>query len=149
MNFKFPLPTRILTSPFGERLHPITGARSFHAGADYAAETGTPIISPFPGIVSEVGADERSGNFLILERADGWTASFSHLEAREVGEGQEVKAGELVAFTGSTGAVTGPHVHVRVKDPAGVDVDPESVWRDGPNGTVVLAAIVAAGALLA
>jgi murein DD-endopeptidase MepM/ murein hydrolase activator NlpD len=149
MNFRFPLPEKILTSPFGERVHPVTGERSFHGGADYAAELGTPVTSPFKGAVSATGSDDRSGTFLILERPDGWTVSFSHLDAREVSVHQEVSSGELVAFTGASGRVTGPHVHIRVKDPAGVDVDPEAVWKKGLNGGTVVAALLAAGAILA
>ena len=148
MKFRFPLQEKILTSPFGPRIHPVTGEESFHSGADYATAPGTPIFSPFSGFVGGVGEDDRSGVYLILEREDGWSVSFSHLESRTVGKNQEVRAGELVGFTGSTGQVTGPHVHVRVKDPAGVDVDPEAVWKKDGGGIAVAAALIAAGVVL-
>lgn len=115
--------TRI-TSPFGERVHPITGERGHHNGIDIACPEGTPLRSPFPGIVRAVWIDERFGGGLSLsvESESGvLRLGFAHLSNTIVARGMRVDRGELIAYTGGTpgtrhaGSSTGPHLHMTLR----------------------------------
>lgn len=126
--------TRALISPvagralggagaYGWRTHPVTGKRGdFHAGQDVACPTGTPVRAPEPGRVAFVGwagsglAAYRSG-IAVIVRGD-WTGQdhyFGHCSRTRVKRDQRVAQGDLVADSGATGNVTGPHVHVEVR----------------------------------
>ena len=109
-----PLESGILTSGYGDRVHPIDGTQEFHTGVDIAAPSGTPLLAPYDGEVVEVGENDRLGKFVRLRHGDGIEIVYGHCEAITVSQGASICAGEQVALVGSTGVSTGSHVHIRV-----------------------------------
>jgi murein DD-endopeptidase MepM/ murein hydrolase activator NlpD len=116
-----------VTSPFGMRVHPITGVRKLHTGTDFGVACGTPIKAA------------RSGTVLIAEfnRAYGWrtvishgvvggvllTTTYNHQTALGVATGQAVSTGEVIGQVGTTGYSTGCHLHFELLVNSGL-VDP-------------------------
>lgn len=118
-------PTRgVITSPFGWRIHPITGASRFHSGIDIADDYYTPVVASAPGVVTHAGWIDGYGNAVIIEHEGGWSTLYGHFEEIHVMAGQTVSAGHLIGGQGSTGNSTGPHCHFEIRDPSGTPVDP-------------------------
>jgi len=115
-----------ITSPFGDRIDPITNKYSLHTGTDFAAVVGTQIKSAITGTVVEVKKSNVSfGNFVRVKNADIIT-TYAHCSTIKVKEGDKVKQGDVIALSGNTGKSSGPHLHFEVtKD--GRYVDPEKV----------------------
>jgi murein DD-endopeptidase MepM/ murein hydrolase activator NlpD len=110
-----------LTAGFGE----YSGLWShYHTGLDFAAPSGTPIVAIANGVVTSVGYDGAYGNKTVITLEDGTELWFAHQTSYTVSEGQEVRAGDLIGYVGSTGNVTGPHLHLEVRPGAGDPVDP-------------------------
>lgn len=129
-----PLATMRITSPYGPRIHPITGERGrVHHGVDYGAATGTEVYASASGEVLLAGWCGRGpGNCVVIEHAQGWRSQYFHLSSWSVRAGQQVRQGAGVGRVGATGSATGPHLHYQV----GVDgrsTDPEPLW-DKPVG---------------
>ncbi len=103
-----------VTSEFGYRTHPIYGTMGLHSGKDIAAKEGTNIYCVLDGTVLETGVGEKSGNYIKVEHADGVITLYAHCKEVLVGEGINVRKGEIIALVGSTGLVTGPHLHFEV-----------------------------------
>lgn len=112
-----------LWSGYGYRDHPIDGDYKFHNGVDLGADEGKEIAAFAAGTVEYVGQSEIYGNYLQLDHGQGVKSFYAHCSMLTVQQGQQVAAGETVARVGSTGNVTGPHLHFEVKC-AGVHVDP-------------------------
>jgi len=95
----------------------------FHAGVDYPAPPGTPVVAARDGTVIAAGAFIGFGNLVVLQHASGVTTLYAHLSKILVEKGRRVAAGATVGLVGATGEATGPHLHfeVRVRDAA---VDP-------------------------
>lgn len=105
------LPVRgILSSPFGVRMHPITGKPDFHTGVDFAAALNTPIGAAWPGVVVETGESQIYGNFITLDHG-GFMTRYCHCNAIGVRVGMRLRQGETLAYVGNTGVSTGPHLH--------------------------------------
>ena len=118
-------PTRgVITSPFGWRVHPITGASRFHSGIDIADDYYTPVVASAPGVVTHAGWIDGYGNAVIIEHEGGWSTLYGHFAEIQVMAGQTVSAGHLIGGQGSTGNSTGPHCHFEIRDPSGTPVDP-------------------------
>lgn len=114
-----------ITSPFGNRTHPVTGAvSSFHNGIDIAVPEGTEVRAPMNGIVQSVYSNAAGGKQVILEHPNGWKTGFAHLSAQLVTPGQAVSKGDVIALSGNTGASTGPHLHFTMTNAIGEKVDP-------------------------
>ncbi len=109
-----------VSSSFGVRTHPISGFRRMHQGIDFAAATGTPIVAPADGVVVEARRWGGYGNWLRIRHANGLESGYGHLSRYGSGirAGQRVTQGQVVAYVGSTGASTGPHLHYEI-------------WRNG------------------
>ncbi|MHB8881674.1 MAG: M23 family metallopeptidase [Thermodesulfovibrionales bacterium] len=103
-----------VTSSFGERVHPRSGAPDFHSGIDIASEPGNPVRATADGIVSFSGWSGGGGNLVVLEHGFGFSTYYAHNKMVIVKVGQKVKRGELVGYVGSTGNSTGPHLHYEV-----------------------------------
>ena len=103
------------SSGFGNRKDPFTGGRAFHAGLDFAASTGTTVLSAAKGKVTFVGRQSGYGNVVEVTHADGLMTRYAHLSAILVDKGQEVETGTPIARVGSTGRSTGPHLHFEVR----------------------------------
>ncbi|WP_224244434.1 M23 family metallopeptidase [Hyalangium gracile] len=112
-----------VTSRFGQRIHPILGILSEHRGIDIAVPVGTEVRAPADGVVTRVLESPVNGQWIEIDHGLGMRTHYCHLSLVEVKRGQQVKAGELVARSGDTGRVTGPHLHYQVKLPDG-HVDP-------------------------
>lgn len=110
-----------LTAGFGE----YSGLWShYHTGLDFAGPTGTPIHAVANGVVTSVGYDGAYGNKTVITLDDGTELWFCHQNSYNVTVGQEVRAGDVIGYIGSTGNVTGPHLHLEVRPGAGDPVDP-------------------------
>lgn len=112
-----------ITSGFGYRMHPILGYQRFHAGVDFGADYGTPILAADRGVVIFAGWYGGYGNAIILDHGNGITTMYAHAQELYVSEGQTVERGKAIAATGSTGLSTGPHLHFEVRKD-GEPVDP-------------------------
>ena len=114
-------------SPYGWRVHPITGRRKFHHGVDVALPVGTPLTAPADGVVVKKGNGPSGGVTLILKHEDNRHTVYYHLQKpSHLLKGTRVERGELIAYSGNTGASTGPHLHFEVRKSArwGDTVDP-------------------------
>ena len=115
-----------ITSGFGYRLHPVTGERDFHTGIDIAAAVGTPVVASLPGIVTEVGYDGIYGNYVRMSHGTNIETRYCHCSEILVEEGSQLREGERIALSGSTGMTTGAHLHFEVLAD-GLLADPASV----------------------
>lgn len=122
-NMKLPVSGRI-TSKYGNRTHPVTGATSFHNGIDIAVPVGTPVYAPASGIVKTVYSNSTGGIQMIVDHDNGFRTGYAHLSETIARPGQRVKQGEIIAKTGNTGASTGPHLHLTLRK-NGTLVNPE------------------------
>lgn len=107
-----PVKSGTYSSPFGHRVDPITGEQSrLHTGMDIAAETGTPIIVPQAGLVVFSGTQSGYGEVVVVQHHPMFHTLYAHASKRLVKRGQVVQPGDIIALVGSTGRVTGPHLH--------------------------------------
>jgi murein DD-endopeptidase MepM/ murein hydrolase activator NlpD len=105
----------LITAGYGYRTSPFTGQREMHEGLDIAAPHGTPIMATADGIVSFVGPLAAYGNVVFINHGQGFATFYSHTSRNAVREGQQVKRGEVIAYVGTTGRTTGPHVHYEIQ----------------------------------
>ncbi|MGL4489521.1 MAG: M23 family metallopeptidase [Rhizobiaceae bacterium] len=108
-----PVPDGELRSGFGMRRHPILGYTRLHAGTDWSAPRGTPIIAAGSGVVEKAGWHSGYGKQTIIRHANGYQSSYSHQNtvAQGVVPGARVRQGQVIGTVGSTGLSTGPHLH--------------------------------------
>lgn len=105
------------SSPFGNRIHPVTGKASGHRGIDIATPQRTPLIAPLNGVVhmnrtNGGGVNSGYGHYLVLKLENGDYVLYGHLvERSKLQVGAKVTRGQVVALSGNTGASTGAHVH--------------------------------------
>jgi len=104
-----------VTSPFGSRISPFNGTAQFHEGIDIAAQIGTPVAAPADGVVIKAGFEAGYGNMVELSHGYGLRTVFGHNSRLNVIPGQHVKRGDIIAYTGDSGASTGPHLHYEVR----------------------------------
>jgi murein DD-endopeptidase MepM/ murein hydrolase activator NlpD len=103
------------SSGFGNRNDPFSGSRAFHSGLDFAAPSGTTVLSAGKGVVSFVGQKSGYGNMVEVTHANGLVTRYAHLSGFLSEEGQAVNTGTPIAKVGSTGRSTGPHLHFEVR----------------------------------
>ncbi len=123
---RYPLDRLHVTSPFGSRIHPITGQRKTHYGIDYGSPTGTPVYAVAEGIVTVSGFDQFSGNKIAIRHRDRSESWYMHLSVRGVKVGSKVAARQCIGRVGSTGRSTGPHLHLGFKNEKGAWINPAS-----------------------
>ncbi|MBC8569538.1 M23 family metallopeptidase [Zongyangia hominis] len=104
-----------ITSPYGYRIHPITGKLDFHTGLDIAAPHNTPIRAILPGTVKEIGESGVYGNYIVVAHQNGLESVYNHCESITAQVGTVVRQGDWIARVGSTGLSTGNHVHLDIK----------------------------------
>jgi len=107
-----PVPYYTLTSPFGMRVHPISGKWKMHNGVDMAAAQGTPIYAAKSGKVTTASYQAGgAGYYVSINHGDGFSSVYMHMTHFIVSPGQYVTAGQVIGYVGSTGGSTGPHLH--------------------------------------
>jgi len=131
MKLHWPVTPVLVTSAYGDRLHPIHGEHRFHAGADLAAQTSQSVSSAEAGIIIFSGWNGGYGKQVEVQHDGHLTTRYSHLDALMVQSGQRVKRGELLGLAGQTGLATGVHLHFEVRRD-GEALDPEFVL-DSPG----------------
>ena len=104
-----------ITSPYGERMHPIIGEELFHRGVDLRAHYGSPILAPADGVVVYTGRKTAYGNMIVVVHGGGVATVYGHLWKFAVQPYQRVRKGQLLGYTGDTGFSTGPHLHFEVR----------------------------------
>jgi murein DD-endopeptidase MepM/ murein hydrolase activator NlpD len=119
-----------LTSGYGSRMHPIKKTRAFHSGLDIAARPGTPIRASADGIVIFSGRSGGNGNLVAIAHGFGYSTYYAHNKKNAVKVGDVVKRGDIIAYVGSTGSSTGPHVHYEVWK-NGKDTNPKPYLKGG------------------
>ena len=100
-----------VSSPYGLRFD----GTEFHQGIDIAADMGTPIVATADGVVTAAGWNGGYGNMVDVDHGGGIVTRYGHASAVAVTVGQQVRRGEVIAYVGSTGRSTGPHVHYEVR----------------------------------
>jgi len=113
-HFMHPVRGARLTSPFGWRNDPISGARRHHAAVDLAAPQGTPVRAAMDGRISALGFNAVYGNFIIISHPGNYQSLYAHLHAVSVRRGDQVRQGAQIGTVGSTGHSTGPHLHFAI-----------------------------------
>lgn len=93
------------------RHHPVTGRVTHHNGTDFATPIGTKIVAPGDGIVSLVTKHRFAGTYVVIEHGNKYRTRYLHLSKALVHKGQRVSRGQVIALSGNTGRVTGPHLH--------------------------------------
>jgi len=117
-----PVPGAI-SSPFGERVHPIFGTVRQHYGVDLNGATGEPIVAGATGVVLTAGWRTGYGNTVVISHGGGYTTLYAHMTDIAVTAGADVGGGDLIGWVGATGWTTGPHLHFEVRLDGGA-VDP-------------------------
>jgi murein DD-endopeptidase len=129
-----------ITSPFGERIHPVTGLKSFHNGTDIGTPVGTALLSAHHGSIKRASKDSISGNFVIVDHGLGVQTTYCHMDAFSIAEKDHVERAAVLGASGATGRITGPHLHyiLRINDKA---VDAEQ-YGQSPTRTLGLTPVV-------
>lgn len=111
--FSFPW-LAYVSSPYGYRVHPISGVKDLHRGMDIAVAGGTPILAVHDGKVISAGDAGSYGLCVVIEDEKGYRSRYAHCSSLSVSAGQEVKKGDTIAAVGNTGNSTGNHLHLEV-----------------------------------
>ena len=131
-----------VTSRFSSsRKHPILGYARAHNGVDYHADTGAPVVSVAPGVVTLAGWTSGGGRTVRVRHPNGYETEYLHLSATAVRSGARVGQGDLVGRVGKTGLATGPHLHYGLKK-NGRYVNPILEHRNMPPGDPVPTTLV-------
>lgn len=104
-----------ITSEYGMRVHPITGAYKLHTGTDIGAPMGADFVAAAKGVVTKASMTPAYGNMVIIDHGGGVQTLYAHGSEILVQVGQEVEAGTPVLKVGSTGYSTGPHAHFEIR----------------------------------
>lgn len=118
------IPGTYITSPYGNRLHPIQGVERYHDGIDIGnAGFGAPVVAAADGIVTYAGRMGGYGNCVMINHGDGIVSLYGHGQEIKTTLGASVKQGDVIMAVGSTGNSTGPHLHFEIRK-NGLPVDP-------------------------
>jgi murein DD-endopeptidase MepM/ murein hydrolase activator NlpD len=116
MLMKTPVDGARISSGFGMRFHPVLGYSRMHKGIDFAVPVGTPVMAAGTGVVKLAGRLGGYGNYLRIDMGNGYGTAYGHLSrfAPGIHMGSRVRQGQIVAYSGSTGMSTGPHLHYEI-----------------------------------
>lgn len=123
-----------VSSEYGYRTNPISGAYALHTGVDIATDEGTDIVAAYSGVVKDTGTGTKRGKYVLMKHPDGSETLYCHCSKILVEEDDVIKAGEVVALVGSTGWATGPHLHFEIRRD-GNSINPLDVLEE-KNGRV-------------
>lgn len=125
---------------YGWRIHPITGKKKFHHGIDVAMPVGSPLTAPADGVIVHKGSGASGGYTLIVKHDGDLYSVYYHLkEPSHLNKGTRVERGERIAWSGNTGASTGPHLHFELRHPTrkwGQTVDPTPYFEDESSSKI-------------
>jgi len=110
-----PASLEFISSGFGYRADPFTGAGAFHPGLDFRGPVGAPIYAAARGVVSFAGQRSGYGNCIEIDHGNGLVTRYAHMSAFRARLGQSVNPGDVIGAIGSTGRSTGPHLHFEVR----------------------------------
>lgn len=111
----WPTPSsNVVTSGFGNRMHPVYRVLRQHTGIDIAAGYGAKVLAADSGSVLTSAYSSSYGNYVVLNHGNGVTTLYAHLSSRSVSAGQSVTKGQQIGLVGSTGVSTGAHLHYEV-----------------------------------
>lgn len=110
---------------FGWRIHPVLRDRRFHKGVDYAAPYGSPVVAAVAGVIENIDQQWGYGKYIRIRHDLGYETTYAHLSgiARDLHVGDRVRQGQTIAYVGSTGLSTGPHLYYEIRI-NGREVDP-------------------------
>ncbi len=125
---KTPINGARISSGYGARRHPILGYTKIHKGIDFAAPSGTPIFAAGSGTITYYGVKGGYGNFVQIRHTPDYSTAYGHASrfVKNLRVGSKVKQGDVVAYVGSTGRSTGPHLHYEIIF-KGAPVNPSTV----------------------
>lgn len=129
----YPLLGTAVSSSFGNRKHPVLQVIRHHEGVDLAAPRGAPIRSITSGVVVYADPYGGYGNLVVVKHRNGMTSHYGHCDSFNVRTGQKVQAGQILGFVGSTGRVTGPHLHLEIRKD-GAPLNPEALFPNLASG---------------
>ena len=144
---RYPVQNFNVTSGFGNRIHPITGLTAFHNGVDVSTPQGSELRAQADGVVDKVWISPAGGLQLRVNYSNGLSVGYAHLSQVDVGIGQKVATGQLIALTGGTpntagaGLSTGAHLHYTIKDKNNNYIDPLSIDHKPFRSTTALASM--------
>jgi len=118
-----PVHGAVFSSGFGMRVHPISGVARLHPGLDFAAATGTPIVAAADGTIFSATERPAYGLTVVIDHGGRVATVSAHMSAMAVDAGDQVRAGQVIGYIGTSGASTGPHLHFEVRK-GGRPVDP-------------------------
>jgi murein DD-endopeptidase MepM/ murein hydrolase activator NlpD len=127
-----PAKVEMVTSSYGVRRDPFTGAAAMHSGLDFRGPIGAPIYSAAQGRVSFVGQRSGYGNVVEISHGNGLVTRYAHMSAFRSHVGEKVAAGDVIGAIGSTGRSTGPHLHFEVRI-TGRAVNPRPFLEAAPH----------------
>ena len=144
MKLSNPAPGRKITSPYGWRIHPITKKRAFHRGTDFGGTFD--VLAAGDGEIVHIGWNRTGGGHTVIiqHERDLFTVYYHGAHRTHFNLGDKVKAGEKIYLSGSTGASTGPHLHLEVRNKKGWgnDVNPDPYFTDQPPTKLVVDGIL-------
>lgn len=114
--FLWPTTTTLITSPFGFRVHPVTGIYTGHTGVDIGGSYGSPVYAAADGTV--IVASNSYGGYgvaIVIDHGSSISTLYGHLDHLNVTVGQTVSKGDVIAASGNSGVSTGPHLHFEVR----------------------------------
>ena len=127
-NLQWPVPScTLITSRFGYRVAPTTGASTYHGGLDIGAGMGASIVAAGAGDVIYAGANGGYGNCVMIDHGNGVVTVYAHMSSIGVSYGQYVTAGQYIGAVGSTGISSGPHCHFEIRI-NGAQTDPAAYF---------------------
>jgi murein DD-endopeptidase MepM/ murein hydrolase activator NlpD len=127
-----PASLEYISSGFGYRSDPFTGAAAFHAGLDFKGPIGAPVYAAARGTVRFVGMKQGYGRCVEIDHGNGLVTRYAHLSAFRAEVGKPIEAGQVLGLIGSSGRSTGPHLHfeVRIHERA---VNPRPFLENAPH----------------
>jgi len=113
---KTPIHGARVSSRYGMRHHPVLGYSRMHKGVDFAARRGTPILAAGSGVINYRGRNGGYGNYIRIKHNSSYSTAYAHASSfnKKFRKGSRVKQGDVIAYVGTTGRSTGPHLHFEV-----------------------------------
>ncbi len=129
---KQPLSRMKVTSKFGVRRHPVTGMIKGHTGVDLSASIGTPVYATASGYVTRASRYSGYGKYVKIKHNQNISTAYAHLSRIVIKDGQYVRQGQIIGYTGNSGVSTGPHLHYEVIK-NGVQINPLTYIKQEPQ----------------